>query len=773
MTSFYLILNRRSLRRLTPEEIAAKEAEDKKARDEAARRAADEQARQDLLQSKLEDAVLEHNEEVEKAVKAELLKRSSAGQSDTEPPPRIQTELKKLTLDGGNYSLRLELTGKNLNRDVSIVYRKGEGELALLTQASPVRYTQKGWAEWADNQKSRLAAVVEAIREPRLRKWEQHWKRRQDAQALNLAARNQPAPPELPPGSPHSSIDRFIDANLARHDVRPSPLTNDYEFVRRIYLDVWGLIPTAEEVEEFVDDSRVNKRDLLIDRLLADERSAAPWVAYWEDVLGENPKLYGGVPNATGSFKEWIHRSFVEDRGYDRFATELVLMEGTPEEFGTLGFRQSLDNDVPLAHKAHIISQAFMAANMKCARCHDSPLNEYRQRDLFGIAATLNGGPVAIPATSSVGEVPGRRKPAVSVTSKPGDLISPSFVFDATYDPAQIQGTGRTFRMAFAESLVKQRRFARVGVNRIWKRLMGTGLAEPVDDWPPEPKVSHPQLMDYLVKEFVGSGYSVKRIEEIVVKSQVYQRRRVRELARLTDSRGLPLFAAPGERRMRAEEIVDSLHRTVRREFRSERMAYGKVDYGYPKRTWQIVTLSNEEDVDLLAKPLLQEIITLAKTFGWRDQRPHPVSVRDTDANPLQPLAMANGELVARLVKLTDRSHYTKLSNEDIPQKEFVNHLFLNTLSRPGTERELKLVYHHLKPVWDDRRIPAKLRQEAKKETTVEQVTIADSIAGHEYVLKVRQGEPATVTLTEAYREQMEQVLWVILNSSQFLLFVP
>jgi hypothetical protein len=171
-----------------------------------------------------------------------------------------------------------------------------------------------------------------------------------------------------------------------------------------------------------------------------------------------------------------------------------------------------------MAEKAHVLSQAFMAANMKCARCHDSPINEFKQRDLFGIAAMLAGKPVVVPATSSVGAVPGRRKPAVSVTSKPGDAIPPAFVFEAERDASQIKGDDRAFRVAFAEWMVGHRRFAEVAVNRIWKRFMGTGLVEPIDNWGRNPPVSHPDVLNYLVEQFQASGYSVRRIEELILK---------------------------------------------------------------------------------------------------------------------------------------------------------------------------------------------------------------------------------------------------------------
>jgi hypothetical protein len=670
----------------------------------------------------------------------------------------MEEQVLQVSVTAGTHRVSLEFTGDRLDREVSVVYRGPNGELALLGRGTPVRFTEKSWSEWAETQQREVQAAVEGVRRPLRERWEQYWSQRHAALARAVS-------------SDGSTIDRYIDAKLATNHIAAAALTDDYEFVRRVYLDIWGLIPTADEVREFVSDRRPDKRSRLIDRLINDDRWADPWVSYWEDVFAENPVIFGEVPNSTGPFKQWIYRSFVGDRGYDRLATELILMEGTPEEVGTLGFRISRGNDVPLAEKALVISQAFMGANMKCARCHDSPLNEYRQRDLFGVAAMLKGAAVKIPSTSSVGALPGRRPPAVSVTSKPGDDIPPASVFDAGGQMPRIPEGDHAWREALARSLTRHRRFPEVGVNRIWRRFMGTGLVEPVDDWGPRPAVSHPAVMDYLVSEFVQSGYSVRHIERIILKSQAYQRKRDYKLAALKDPSGLPLFAAQPPRRMLAEELVDSLHLAVRREFKSERMAYSAVDYGYPKRTWQIVSLSNEEDNAVLVRPVLQEIITMASSFGWRDQRPDPVTVRNTDPNPLQPLIMANGQLMDRLVRLTGTSYYTKLSNREIALAEFIDELLLNTMSRPPHASETEWIEAHLGPVWQGRRVkvPEKVEQ---PQVATEQVRDGNTVAAHLYIQKVRQGEPVTATLTESYRKTFEAILWAIFNSPEFI-FVP
>lgn len=292
-------------KKLTPEELAAKEAAEKKAREEAAQQEAEAQARQDLLQQRLEDALLEQNEETQKAVAAELEKanRRQKGEfSDTRPPAGIQELGKNVPLESGRYRLRIELTGEKLDREVSVVYRKGEDGLQLLSRGDPIPFTERAWVDWKEAESRRHREVEEAVRRPRLAKWEQYWEQKHLDQA-RAAAAGKPVEVERAAGMPEFNlIDRFLGARMASHGVEPAPLTNDYEFVRRIYVDVWGLIPTWEQVREFVSDSDPGKRNLLIDRLMTGDGWADPWVGYWQDLLGENPKLYGGVPHSTGPF---------------------------------------------------------------------------------------------------------------------------------------------------------------------------------------------------------------------------------------------------------------------------------------------------------------------------------------------------------------------------------------------------------------------------------------------------------------------------------------
>ena len=144
-------------------------------------------------------------------------------------------------------------------------------------------------------------------------------------------------------------------------------------------------------------------------------------------VLAENPNLINPTLSNTGPFRWWIHESFLDNKPFDRFATELVMMEGSKYFGGPAGFELSTQNDAPMAVKARIVSQAFLGVEMKCARCHDDPYHEYLQQDLFSVAAMLRRAPQEVPVTSTIpGGDEAVKSLLVEVTLKPGQKIAPS-----------------------------------------------------------------------------------------------------------------------------------------------------------------------------------------------------------------------------------------------------------------------------------------------------------------------------------------------------------
>jgi len=698
--------------------------------------------------------------------------------------------LTNFVADGRPHTFVLEaLVGTKGRRpelgELSVSYSSGDGEsFRLISPKRKVFLTEEGWTAYAaeriafwkveDKQRRQLASADEA----------RYWTRRHELAHAQLSTLNTNS-------SQLNSIDSFIDARLRAASVEPAPLLDDYAFLRRVTLDVIGVIPSPEQLDAFARDKSKDRRARAIDRLLADPGWADHWVSYWQDVLAENPGILKPMLNNTGPFRWWLHDSFADNKPMDRFATELILMEGSLYYGGPAGFGMATDNDVPMAQKAQIVAQAFLGMQMQCARCHDAPYHDFKQEQLFSLAAMLRREPQTVPLSSSIPTnaniVLGKK---VNVTLKPGSKVEPRWPFPqlASEDfPAGVlrNETDPREKLAALVTDARNERFARVLVNRVWKRYLGWGMVEPVDDWE-SVKASHPELLDFLARELVAHSFDLKHVARLILNSQTYQR-----AARPDGSIDQPavarLFSAPARRRLSAEQLVDSLFAAVGKPFHSEEMNMD-VDgrrpvkdfnnLGTPTHSWEFTSLSNERDRPALSMPRAQPIVDALCAFGWRESRQGPQTVRDHDPNVLQPAALANG-LVAngRIARLSDDSAITRLALEDRPLPELVHALFLRVLSRPPSGEELKIFTAQLSDGYVDRRLKPS-GSAANKSGPTRPVSWSNHLNPEATRIKqeqeraARAGDPPTDRLRADWRERMEDALWALVNSPEFV-FVP
>lgn len=559
-----------------------------------------------------------------------------------------------------------------------------------------------------------------------------------------------------------SSIDAYIDEPAAKID--------DAAFLRRLSLAVRGRIPTLTEVERFLEDDRTDKRARVIDQLVASPEWADGWVGYWQDVLAENPSVVFPTLNNSGAFRQWIYDSFRDNTPFDRFTTELILMKGSganrPEYDGPAAFALATGNDVPMAMRAHVAMKAFAAVDLKCARCHDSPNDEFRQADLFLLAAYLKGDPLKVPATSvaAIGKanVPG----AITTTLEPGQLIAPTdltahWLGDVakagSLMPIEAETRGQ---LAAVLASPRNPRFSDVIVNRVWKRLFGRGLVEPVDQWNSPPESSHSELLRLLSAEFVESGYDLKHLTRRIVNSDAWQARR-----------------SPRQR-MTAEQLVDSLFVAVGKEFQAETLGVHATDPGavqlpQPRRAWQFAALPNERDRPALGMPVNQTIVDVMQAFGWSGSRQQPRSIREETTSALQPLLIANGLMSQRIVRLSERSAITDLCLEVESVATLVNRLFLTVLSRSPDQDERAQFAALLTLGFQRRRTgkPARpfeplgtFQPDWRKHLEAEQTSLM--LASQQ---RVARGETPTARLTDEFRERVEDVLWALINSPEFV----
>ena len=641
--------------------------------------------------------------------------------------------------------------------------------------------TDAGWSRFLEDERVRIASLDATRRREAARSDDPYWRARHDL------ARREAGRVAIPEGA-GNLVDRLVGADQDAAGVEQAPPVDDAAFFRRLALDTIGLVPEAAEVEAFLADDRPDKRSKAIEARLADPRWADAWMGYWQDVLAENPGILKPTLNNTGPFRRHVLEAFADNKAFDRFATELIRMEGGARSGGPAGFAIASQNDAPMAAKAHVLAKAFLAAEMKCARCHDAPMHPFDQADLFGLAALLDGKPQVIPASSTVKRQEGGRDPIVSVSVAEGDEVEPSWnlgsIGPETLPPGMLPpGTSPRDRLAALITSPKNKRFAPVIVNRLWKRYLGVGLVEPVDDWDDHPSARHPELLEALAFELTTHDYDLKHIARLILHSSIYQAE-ARPAPPTSESSPL---VGPARRRMSAEQVVDSLFAAVGKPLGAEELNLDPdgrrpptefLNLGTPRRAWEFTSTSNERDRPALSLPVVQSLVDVLETFGWRPSRQDPITVRDEATTPLQPALLANGVAANRVVGLSDDSEITALCLEDRPVEDLVRAVYLRTLSRPPDSDESARLVAYLGNSYPDRVVPGVPIASTSRRANGRRVSWSNHLSPEATTIQLekekaaRDGDPPTARLTPEFRERMEDVVWALLNSPEFV-FIP
>jgi hypothetical protein len=718
-----------------------------------------------------------------------------------------QEKLVTFRSSGRAHSIRLEvivggITNKTVLRpelgetSVAISY-EGAETFWLVSPIREIQLTDDGWLAFI-SERSRHYDQLDRDRRQRAQGEQAEYWRRRHEYARQVVKERRAAANQIESDSTASgaasltTIDSYLagagsgDPPTAR-DPRTAPrgAQDDFTFLRRVYLDTTGMLPSREEIETFMAEEDANKRARLIDHLLKDPRWADHWVGYWQDALAENPTIINPTLNNTGPFRWWIYESFFDNKPLDRFVTELVMMSGSPNFGGPAGFSMASQNDVPMAAKANILATAFLGTQMKCSRCHDAPYHSNTQEDLFSIAAMLEREPVKVPASSTVPQNKlhsGDREPLIKVSLQPGTEIKPRWPFETISQhalPPELKRPVDDTRSELAWRIVSphNRQFASTIVNRLWHRMVGSGLVEPVDDWEgAEP--SHPELLEFLADEFVEHDYDIKHIAKLILNSAAYQQPGASDSSESVA--GLP------KRRMTAEQLVDSLFAAFGKPLHTEELNLditsgrpwnNALNLGTPRRAWQFAGMANNRDRPSLTLPRTQAVVDVMEAFGWRSSRQEPTSQRTETVNVLQPANLANGPMGRWLTTLSDDHAITDLCCQDQPLTELIAAIYLRVLTRNPTDEEAQQVTEILAEGYEQRRVTPTLHvpKNGRGPSPVATrpplfVTWANHLEPEATTIKLREadaarhGDPATQRLDPDWRQRMEDVLWAMLN---------
>lgn len=388
----------------------------------------------------------------------------------------------------------------------------------------------------------------------------------------------------LTPASLHAApplrdvIDAEAKTAWEREKVTPAKPSADTEFLRRVYLDLVGVIPTHDEAVAFLASTDPGKREKLIDKLLADPRFARHQADVWDLVLfGRNPP--GNETDRRDGFHAWLRSRFEQNIAYDVWVRELLKAEGNSTDNSALYFAQwrNAPEDATEA-----VSQTFLGVQLQCARCHDHPYEPWTQRDFYGMAAFLarldvvtvgKKGNLNVYAIGerNTGDIQFTGPAKDAVAGKKGEPVKPKFLLGAElaepappkdakdrerFTPNQMPPKPKFSRKdALADWVTKPDNpfFARAVANRVWGQFLGRGLVHPVDNLSAANKPSHPALLDTLTKELMAHQFDLKWFIRELVSSKTYQ------LSGTGSGEAMPLwFQHARSRPLSAEELVES-----------------------------------------------------------------------------------------------------------------------------------------------------------------------------------------------------------------------
>ncbi|MDB6121795.1 MAG: hypothetical protein JWQ71_788 [Pedosphaera sp.] len=472
-----------------------------------------------------------------------------------------------------------------------------------------------------------------------------------------------PVPPKVK-GTTFNAIDQFIVGKwetdpIAKQTGKDPTVCNDTTFLRRVYLDVTGVIPTVAQAEKFLDDKSPVKRVKLVDELLSrKEDYAAHWVPFWEEALGSaNVIMQGGIPTH-GNYRNWIYQSFVDNKPYDVMVAELIdplmpdyqkpVVSSANGKRTVATYIQNETHTLTIQSAANV-SQVFLGTGMKCASCHNHFLNkEWPQARFLAFGGMF--------ATNDL--------ESIRCEKKSGQFVAAKFPFELPDVPEETPKDYEQRLHRVTQLLVDPTnpRFAKTMVNRLWKRYIGIGLFAPVDDFRLDQPASHPELLEWLADDFIRHGYDLKHTIRLILTSRTYQLKYDPELEDQFDVAKPTVpryYRSPSLRRLTAEELIDSIR------------------------------LATSQNLEPKGRLYLNNASTaLTRALGKPASRNEISTSRPDDVAVVQALELLNGEEFYQAI-------YTgKVLEEVVGEKEFskaVDRLYWIALNRPASGKEQKV----------------------------------------------------------------------------------
>lgn len=486
-------------------------------------------------------------------------------------------------------------------------------------------------------------------------------------------------------------IDELVLKQLQRMKIAPSPPASDHEFVRRAYLDTIGTLPTPQEVRTFLADPAADKRDKLIEQLLARPEFVDYWTYKWSDLLtitGERLR-----PNSVKAYYQWIRAQVAANKPWDQFVREIITSQGSSTENGATNFF-ALHQDPE--NMSENVCQAFLGLSINCAKCHNHPLEKWTNDQYYGMAnlfARVRGKGWGGDARNGAGD-------RMLVVVDKGDLMQPST--GRPQPPTPLDGQPVSFdstvdrRIHLANWLTAPDNpyFARSITNRVWANFYGVGLVESIDDMRVSNPASNEELLTAAAKYLVEQKFDLKQLMRAILQSRTYQRSSHPLPENLAESR---FYSRYYPKRLMAEVLLDAVSQVAGVPSEFNEVAFSGADKAktdfYPKGTRAIQLYDAAVNSYFL------------RTFGRNQRLITCECERSDEPSMVQVLHLSNGDTINEKLRAKG-SRVEQLLASGATNHEIITEVYLSALSRTPTDDEmLRLLQAIADAKGDDRRV--------------------------------------------------------------------
>lgn len=479
------------------------------------------------------------------------------------------------------------------------------------------------------------------------------------AVAARIAVVEKPPMANYPDVPRNNFIDELVFAKLKRLNIVPSGLSSDQEFLRRVYLDAIGMLPTLEETKQFLDSKDPEKRAKLIDELIDRPEFAEVWATRFADLF-RTGLLDQGYKGGRLMYN-WLQKSVMEDKPYNQFATELLTASGQLKFNATANFYYVTEFSEP-ENLATNVSQVFLGVRLECARCHNHPWEKWTQDDFWGFAAFFGRMGIKDTYENDESQVLLKVKGEV-IHPKTKQAVLPKYLDG----PTETEQPDEDIREKLAAWITSPQNpwFPRAIMNRMVKHYLGRGLVEPVDDFRVTNPPTNQALLDALAKDFVENGYHLKRTARLILNSRVYQLSSEPNETNRGDQINYSRYSV---KRLMAEQLADSITEVT------------GVPEKYPG--YMLGTRA-------MAIPQGAPSYFLA-TFGRMKAR-EVICERDSQPDMAQAMHLISGETLVRQTTAEGGNLGKWMADAALSNEDIVRRIFLAALVREPDRREMEV----------------------------------------------------------------------------------